>query len=158
MRQRAIILGLAVGALVLAACGRSGGDDGTSTTAPLTRAATQPSAATSIPAATQPPTLAPGATSTLPTGNTNPLSATVGVESPSVFIWSPAQVTIAPGGTVNFLWKDSTEGHDISIPALGVFTAPSRRDSQTVSFPDRGSYPFVCTYHPDTMRGIVTVQ
>ena len=48
--------------------------------------------------------------------------------------------------------------HDISIPALGVFTAPSRRDSQTVSFPDRGSYPFVCTYHPDTMRGIVTVQ
>lgn len=154
MRQRTIILGLAVGALALAGCGRSGDED-----AALTKGAIQTTnTATSVSAATQAPTLAPALSPTPPTGNTNPLSATVGVESPSVFVWSPAHVTIAPGGTVNFLWKDSTEGHDISIPALGVFTAPSRRDSQTVSFPDRGSYPFVCTYHPDTMRGIVTVQ
>lgn len=140
--------------------------------APATPAATGTAPNASTPEAT-PTTVSPSPTN-IPVGNTpaptqavpptpttkpssgNPATAFVGV-STTAFRWSPAAVTIAPGGSVTFAWNTS-DFHDLSIPAFGLEYGPMKADSHTVTFPEAGTYPFVCQVHSTTMRGTVTVQ
>lgn len=79
--------------------------------------------------------------------------------------FSPATVTIQPGGTVLFLWSASAQDHDI-IPVAPA-TKPSQstvRDgpfSHEETFNTAGTYRYFCSVHGSAgsgMRGEVVVQ
>ena len=79
--------------------------------------------------------------------------------------FSPASVTIQPGGTVLFLWSATSQDHDITPVAPG--TKPSQttiRDgpfSHEETFNTAGTYRYFCSVHGTAgsgMRGEVVVQ
>ncbi len=116
------------------------------------------SATTTPPPATQPPPPIPATATPTQSTASNPASATVGVTGSARYFWSPAKVAIAPGGSVTWAW--SGDGfHDVVIEALGYSSGgPVKEGSYTVTFPAAGSFSVVCSVHPDTMRGTVTVE
>jgi len=86
-------------------------------------------------------------------------------ERPSGFYWNPSAVTIAPGGTVAFRnpgnvvphglhWSTGPETPSCSgVPVDGSGTGWSG----TCTFAQAGTYGFVCTVHPEEMKGTITV-
>lgn len=89
---------------------------------------------------------------------TNPMSATVGVSGSARFFWSPAKVAIAPGGSVTWAWSGN-DFHDVAVDSLGYSSGnPVKAGSYTLTFPSAGTYAVICSIHPDTMRGTVTVE
>lgn len=86
-------------------------------------------------------------------------------ESASGFIWKPASVTTATGGTVAFRnpgavtphgvhWTGGPEKPSCSGVPVDEFGTSW---SGTCSFTQPGTYTFVCTVHPEEMKGTVTV-
>ncbi|MBE0611323.1 MAG: hypothetical protein IH609_18215, partial [Dehalococcoidia bacterium] len=93
-----------------------------------------------------------------PPAAANPMSATVGVTGVRSYFWSPAKVTIAPGGSVTWAWSGN-DFHDVVVDALGYSSGnPAKQGSYTLTFPSAGTYAVSCTIHPDTMRGTVVVE
>ncbi len=81
------------------------------------------------------------------------------------FSWSPSSATVAPGGTVAFrnagkivphglAWTQGPETPSCSgIPVNGSGT----NWNGSCTFAQAGTYAFVCTVHPEEMKGTVTV-
>lgn len=87
------------------------------------------------------------------------MSATIGASGTSRFVWSPAKVTIAVGGTVTWTWNEPVQPHNVAgdnFP-LGP-TDIKKADTVSYTFTSAGTYSFVCEVHPDTMRGSVVVE
>lgn len=117
----------------------------TNTPAPTPTTPAQPKPTT----ASQPP--APSPTPSLP------LQATIALARQT---FSPANVTIAAGGTVTWDWAGDMVHNIVSD---GPQSFPAHPDLQTegsysFTFTAPGTYNFHCEVHPRTMRGTVTVQ
>jgi plastocyanin len=87
-------------------------------------------------------------------------------ETPSGFAWKPASVTSMPGGSVAFRnpgkvvphgvhWTGGSEKPSCSGVPVDEFGTSW---SGTCSFAQPGTYTFVCTVHPEEMRGTITVS
>lgn len=87
-------------------------------------------------------------------------SASPGDIKISAYAFSPATLTVSPGQRVRVVNRDQVAHDVMSVPAGafqleppiaggkdGTFTAPTAP----------GSYPYMCTIHPD-MRGTLTVR
>jgi plastocyanin len=86
-------------------------------------------------------------------------------ETTSGFVWKPSAVTAAPGGTVAFRnpgnvvphgvhWTGGPEKPSCSgVPVDNSGTAWSG----ACSFGQPGTYTFVCTVHPEEMKGTISV-
>jgi len=64
------------------------------------------------------------------------------------FSFSPAEVTVPAGTTVNLLLANGGDLlHDVTVPALGfrLEAAPGERASAALFVPDPGRYPFFCS-------------
>jgi plastocyanin len=86
-------------------------------------------------------------------------------ETPSGFAWKPASVTAAPGGTVAFRnpgkvvphgvhWSGGPEKPSCNGVPVDEFGTSW---SGACTFAQAGTYTFVCTVHPEEMRGTITV-
>jgi plastocyanin len=87
-------------------------------------------------------------------------------EAPSGFAWRPSTLTLSAGGTVAFRNPSNIVPHGLAwtggpekpscngIPVDGSGTAWSG----SCSFAQAGAYSFVCTVHPEEMKGTITVN
>lgn len=86
-------------------------------------------------------------------------SAATRVVKAKDIIFTPAKVSIKRGGTVSWRFVDSTRHNVIST---GKRRFRSSRDMQRgthrVRFRKAGRYRYMCTFHPLSMRGVVTVR
>lgn len=87
-------------------------------------------------------------------------------ETPSGYVWKPSAVNAAPGGTVAFRnpgnvvphgvhWTGGPEKPSCSGVPVDEFGTSW---SGTCSFAQAGTYTFVCTVHPEEMKGTITVS
>jgi plastocyanin len=75
-------------------------------------------------------------------------------------VWSPAAVSVDVGDTVTWSFTGSTIAHNVtSNSANWTFSSPTGvgQAPAAFTFTAAGTYAFVCSIHPDTMRGTVTV-
>ncbi|MGR3463265.1 cupredoxin domain-containing protein [Limimaricola sp.] len=72
------------------------------------------------------------------------------------FAFVPAQITVAPGDTVVFTNRDIAPHTATSESGLFDSGRLGRGQSVRMSFSARGSYPYLCSFHP-RMRGAITV-
>jgi plastocyanin len=86
-------------------------------------------------------------------------------ETPSGFAWKPSAVTSTPGGTVAFRnpgnlvphgvhWTGGPEEPRCSGVPVDEFGTSW---SGTCTFSQAGKYTFVCTVHPEEMKGTITI-
>jgi plastocyanin len=86
-------------------------------------------------------------------------------ETASGYAWKPSSVTVAPGGTIAFRnpgnvvphgvhWTGGPEKPSCSGVPVDEFGTSW---SGTCSFAQAGTYTFVCTVHPEEMKGTITV-
>jgi plastocyanin len=86
-------------------------------------------------------------------------------ETATGFAWKPSAVTAAPGGTVAFRNPDAVTPHGVhwtggpgkpscsGVPVDEFGTSWSG----TCAFAQAGTYTFVCTVHPEEMKGTISV-
>jgi plastocyanin len=91
-------------------------------------------------------------------GGTNPPPASATVNATGSSTFSPAQVTIAPNGTVTWAFAAAIT-HNVTF---GTTNAPANIPNTTDAsvartFPNTGTFNYSCTLHPG-MSGSVTVQ
>jgi plastocyanin len=74
-------------------------------------------------------------------------------------VWSPASVAVDVGDTVTWSFSPTVAHNVTSASANWTFSAPTGVGQAPVShtFTATGTYTFVCTIHPDTMRGTISV-
>ena len=85
-------------------------------------------------------------------GTTNPLLASVQVNSNS---FSPNLVNLARGGTVVWLWADTTSLHDVTFNDPVLSSATKNSGSHSVTFQNSGTFNYICTVHPGMTGSIV---
>lgn len=85
-------------------------------------------------------------------GTTNPLLASVSVNNNS---FSPNLVNLARGGTVVWLWADTTSLHDVTFNDPLLSSATKNSGSHTITFQSSGTFNYVCTVHPGMTGSIV---
>jgi plastocyanin len=132
MRMGAFV---AVGAIVLAACGGGGGGKSASGNGMAGMAMPRPAATT-----------AKGA------------SKPVATDAVSItnFAFSPATVTVTAGSTVVWTNNDSVQ-HDITFDGGGIASSVlNQNDTFSHTFPTAGTYRYICSIHP-FMHGTVIV-
>jgi len=86
-------------------------------------------------------------------------------ETASGFAWKPAVLTSAPGGTVTFRNPSTLVPHGLAWtggpekPSCSGVPVDSSGTgwSGNCAFAQAGTYTFVCTVHPEEMKGTVTV-
>jgi len=86
-------------------------------------------------------------------------------ETTSGYAWKPSAVTAAPGGTVAYRNPGNIVPHGVhwtggpEKPSCSGIPVDSSGTSWsgTCTFAQAGAYTFVCTVHPEEMRGTVTV-
>ena len=87
-------------------------------------------------------------------------AATVTVHATDAPGWDLTTVDIQPGDSVMWSFAGTGQAHNVqSASANWSLSAPVLIAGPDVaaSFPDEGTYDFVCQVHPDTMRGTVRV-
>jgi len=86
-------------------------------------------------------------------------------ETATGFAWKPSGVTVAAGGTVAFRNPGAVTPHGVhwtggpgkpSCSGVPV-DASGTSWSGACTFVQAGTYPFVCTVHPEEMKGTITV-
>jgi plastocyanin len=144
MRRRGggMVMGALVGVLALAAAGCGGGDDegggaAATTAAPQTTTAPETTAAGGGTAGENELQLTASGTAWDKTS----LQMTAGTEV-------RVEVTNRDGIEHNFTFAEADASQDIEAGEDATVTFPA---------PDAGSYQFLCRYHPQAMRGTVTV-
>jgi plastocyanin len=86
-------------------------------------------------------------------------------ETPSGFVWKPESVTSTPGGTVAFRNPGNVVPHGVHWtggPEKPVCSGVPVDDfgtswSGSCTFAQAGTYTFVCTVHPEEMKGTIAV-
>jgi plastocyanin len=73
--------------------------------------------------------------------------------------YNPSTVTVAPGGTVTWVWTGNN-AHGVSFDDASIAASPIQSvGSFTVRFPRAGLFSFFCTVHGRTVEsGTVTVK
>lgn len=127
-------------ALVLAGCGGGGDDAGTAPPA-QTEASPPPATETST------------TEDSVPSGTNAPRAAKVEIED---FAYGPDPVTVQAGGKVIWLNRDSTP--HTATAEDGSFDTGTLEEGKLKSetFKEPGTYPYVCSIHPQ-MKGTVEV-
>jgi plastocyanin len=92
----------------------------------------------------------PGGAAGSGSGSADP--ATVVIESVS---FQPSTITVEPGTTVTWLWDDGPIPHDVK--GDGFASELQSSGSFTHTFEEPGTYPYVCSIHPQ-MTGTVEVE
>ena len=111
---------------------------------------------TPVPTATPAPSPTPSPTATQPV----PVRGTSQVDITGQFRFSPANITVEAGDTVN--WTVTGIGHTTTsgVPGAetGIWASGFKRvgESFAFTFEEEGESPYFCSIHP-TMRGRVTV-
>ena len=135
MPRRAMVIGVLVGVLALAAAGCGGGDDNGGASAAATTAA--------------PATTAAGG------GGDNELQLTA-----SGTAWDTTSFDLKAGSsyTLEVTNQDSLE-HNFTFAAGDANQDVEANEDAKVTFtaPAAGSFPFICKYHPSAMKGTITV-
>lgn len=85
-------------------------------------------------------------------GTTNPLLASVQVNGNA---FSPNLVNLARGGTVVWLWADTTSLHDVTFNDPLLSSATKNSGSHSVTFQSAGTFNYACTVHPGMTGSIV---
>ena len=85
-------------------------------------------------------------------GTTNPLLASVTLNSNS---FSPTLVNLAKGGTVVWLWADTTSTHNVTFNDPLLSSATKNSGSHTITFQSSGTFNYACTVHPGMTGSIV---
>jgi len=93
-----------------------------------------------------------GAGEETPEASGPPAAATVNLR-PVTF--EPANVKIAAGETVEWKWSGGVQ-HDVE--GEGFKSKVQSKGTFRHTFPEAGSFDFVCNVHPTTMKGTVTVE
>lgn len=142
--------------LAVAGCAGSGGPGAEGSTA------TQTPTASPIPTETATATDAPTAgQQAYPDYNWAQLDDASAVATDTVvmsgFAFDPLVATVPPGTTVTFSNEDSSS-HTVTVPALGVDDTVEGGGETTVTFPDPGTYDYVCRFHGPDMLGRVVVE
>jgi plastocyanin len=140
MRARVMVVGVLVGVLALVAAGCGGGDDDGGTA----------SATTAAPETTSAPT-----TTAAGGGGENEFQLIA-----SGTAWDTTSLDMATGAevSVEVTNEDSIE-HNFTFAEANADQDVEGGEDATVTFtaPAAGSYEFFCKYHPQAMRGTVTV-
>jgi plastocyanin len=73
--------------------------------------------------------------------------------------YNPPAVTVAPGGTVTWVWTGNN-GHGVSFDDASITASTIQSTgTYTVRFPRAGSFSFFCTVHGRSVEsGTVTVK
>ncbi|MDQ2767956.1 MAG: hypothetical protein M3Y30_12470 [Gemmatimonadota bacterium] len=73
--------------------------------------------------------------------------------------YSPSSVTVAPGGTVTWVWTGNN-AHGVSFDDATITSSTIQSvGTYTVRFPRAGIFSFFCTVHGRTVEsGVVTVK
>lgn len=87
-------------------------------------------------------------------GTTNQLFASVQVNSNS---YSPNLVNLARGGTVVWLWADTTSLHDVTFHDPLLSSATKNSGSHSITFQTSGTFDYACTVHLG-MKGSIVVH
>lgn len=87
-------------------------------------------------------------------GITNQLLASVQVNSNA---FSPNLVNLARGGTVVWLWADTTSLHDVTFNDPLLSSATKNSGSHSITFPTSGTFNYRCTVHSG-MKGSIVVH
>ena len=85
-------------------------------------------------------------------GTTNQLLASVQINSTA---FSPNLVNLARGGTVVWLWADTTSFHDVTFNDPLLSSATKNSGSHTITFQSSGTFNYVCTVHAGMTGSIV---
>ena len=85
-------------------------------------------------------------------GTTNTLLASVQVNSNA---FSPNLVNLARGGTVVWLWADTTSQHNVTFNDPLLSSATKNSGSHTITFQTAGTFNYACTVHPGMTGSIV---
>jgi plastocyanin len=79
------------------------------------------------------------------------------VDLPKSYEFEPAAIQVAAGTTVTWT-NDDNFTHSVELEGqaspVGVMKPG---ESATHTFTTPGSYPYICTFHPQDMRGVVEV-
>ncbi|HET7508578.1 MAG TPA: plastocyanin/azurin family copper-binding protein [Solirubrobacterales bacterium] len=86
-------------------------------------------------------------------------------ETTSGYVWRPSALTVAPGGSVGFANPSAIVPHGLAWTGgpqqpscSGVPVGSSGTEwSGACTFAQAGTYTFVCTVHPEEMKGTITV-
>lgn len=87
-------------------------------------------------------------------------------EATSGYVWRPSALTVSPGGTVGFANPSAIVPHGLAWTGgprqpscSGVPVGSSGTEwSGACTFAQAGTYTFVCTVHPEEMKGAITVD
>jgi plastocyanin len=71
------------------------------------------------------------------------------------YAFRPGDVSVHPGGTVRWIWRDRSTPHNVSGP--GFRSRIIAHGSFAVRFRRPGAFAYTCTIHP-FMRGRVVVR
>jgi plastocyanin len=82
------------------------------------------------------------------------------------YVWKPSTATVGPGGTVSFKNTSAVVPHGVTWtggPETPSCTGVPVNQEKTnwsgdCTFAQAGSYAFVCTVHPNEMKGTITVS
>ena len=85
-------------------------------------------------------------------GATNPLLASVQVNGNA---FSPNLVNLARGGTVVWLWADTTSQHNVTFNDPLLSSATQTSGSHSVTFQNPGTFNYLCTVHSGMTGSIV---
>jgi plastocyanin len=81
--------------------------------------------------------------------------ATTTVDLPKSYRFAPAVITVSAGSTVTWTNSDNFT-HNVTFPGEpALMLAPGVQ--ATRPFPTAGSYPYLCSLHPNDMQGTVVV-
>ena len=139
MRRMKLLRGVA-GAVLLSACGGSGGSSGGYTTSPTN----------------------PGNGNPAPTGSANTVTL-------SDATFQPGSLTVSKGTTVTWKWGACTDGgygsyascpsHTITFDDGSNITSPTQSEGTfTRNFATVGTFKYHCAVHGTAMSGQITVQ
>lgn len=70
--------------------------------------------------------------------------------------FEPAKISIARGQTVTWRWEDGAVQHDVAGEGFKSEVKASGTFAHT--FNESGSFDYICTVHPATMKGTVQVS
>ncbi|HET7488728.1 MAG TPA: cupredoxin domain-containing protein [Acidimicrobiales bacterium] len=78
------------------------------------------------------------------------------------FAYNPTEIQLTAGQDVQFqLVNGDGTTHNLTVEGLGVdqdAAAGKTAQAPVTKAPKAGTYPFHCEYHPNTMKGTITVK
>jgi plastocyanin len=90
------------------------------------------------------------------------LPASVGAATKSVRVgdnfFSPRSVTISKGSTIRWRWVGSSRHNVVATRGASFRSTTKRTGTYSRTFRRRGTVRYVCTVHPASMRGTITVK